>query len=90
MNVDVNPKTSEWMLKQPWLSQFVNNCIAGGSSPKRILLFLLGQHIDYTISEAFCWGNTPEGDDFWSKIDDEIIEVSAKENWDDFYTSIEV
>lgn len=90
MEIDVNPKASEWILKQPWLSQFVNNCIAYGDSPKAILFFLLGQDIGYTIDNAFKWSETPEGGAFWSEIDDEISNVSANEHWEAFYTPIEV
>lgn len=90
MEVDVNPKASEWILKQPWLSQFVDNCIADGNSPVEILFFLLGQASYYTIVDAFNWGDTPEGRDFWSEIQDEILRVSEDENWDDFNTTIEI
>lgn len=89
MKVDVNPKASEWILKQPWLFQFVDNCIADSDSPEEILFFLLGQFSNGT-SAAFSWGNTPEGGDFWSEIDDEILRVSENENWDDSDTTIEI
>lgn len=90
MEIDVNPKASEWILKQPWLSQFVDNCVAYGDSPQKILSFLLGQGTDWTINDAFRWRDTPEGGDFWSKINMEIAQVSEDENWDDFNTCIEV
>lgn len=90
MEIDVNPKASEWILRQPWLSQFIDNCIAYGDSPQEILFFLLGQDTNHTINDAFLWVDTPEGGDFWSKIDREILEVSKDENWDDFNTCIEV
>lgn len=90
MEIDVNPKASEWILKQPWLSQFVDNCVVYGLSPQEILFYLLGQSTNYTINDAFRWSKTPEGRDFWSKIDNEILEVSEEENWDDFDTIIEI
>lgn len=90
MEIIVNPKASEWILKQPWLSQFVDNCIALGRSPREIFFFLLGQKSYDTINVAFNWCDTPEGEIFWNKIDDEIIEVSEDENWDDFDTIIEI
>lgn len=90
MEINVNPKVSEWILKQPWLPQFVNNCIAIETSPDEILSYLLGGESYSTIWSAFTWSNTPEGGDFWSKIDDEIEEVSEGEDWGEFDTTIEI
>lgn len=90
MEVDVNPKASEWILKQPWLSKFVDGCIADGNSSVEILFFLLGQASSYTIEDAFNWSNTPEGGGFWNEIHAEILKVSEDENWDDFNTTIEI
>lgn len=90
MEIDVNPKASEWILKQPWLPQFINNCIAADNSPEQILLYLLGEESDNTINDGFLWANTPEGNEFWSNIDDKIVDVSEKENWEDFDTTIEI
>lgn len=90
MKIGVNPKASEWILKQPWLSQFVDNCVAIKTSPDMILAYLLGAESYSTIFSAFHWSYTPEGEDFWSKIDDEIEEVSEEENWEDFDTTIEI
>lgn len=90
MEINVNPKASEWILKQPWLSQFVNNSIADNNPPKVILSHLLGAQTWNTISKAFLWKNTPEGKAFWSKIDDEMIEACGEENWEDYDTTIEI
>lgn len=90
MEIIVNPKASEWILKQPWLPQFINNCIAAKNSPEQILFYLLGAESPSTVNGAFSWAETPEGRDFWSKIDDEMFKVSEKEDWDDFDTTIEI
>ena len=90
MEVIVNPKASEWILKQPWLSQFINNCIAAKNSPEQIFYYLLGTESDNTVNDGFHWMNTPEGGQFWSDIDDKIIDVSEKEHWEDFETTIEI
>ena len=90
MKIIVNPKASEWMLKQPWLSQFVDNCIAACDSPNEILSYLLGAESANTINAGFIWSHTPEGRDFWDNIDDEIGDASVKEDWDDFDTIIEI
>ena len=90
MEIDVNPKASEWILKQPWLSQFIDNCIAFETSPDVILTYLLGGESANTINETFHWSDTPEGGIFWSKIDDEISEVSEGDGWEDFDTTIEI
>ena len=83
MEIFVNPKASEWILKQPWLSQFVNNCIAAHKLPYEILSYLLGTNTDDTVNAGFSWSCTPEGFNFWSDIDDKIIDARAEENWDD-------
>lgn len=90
MEININPKASEWILKQPWLSQFIKNCVAANNSPDMILAYLLGTETDNTVSDAFHWMSTPEGREFWSHIDDEIIDASAEEHWEDFDTTIEI
>lgn len=55
-----------------------------------ILAYLLGGESHSTIWSAFTWSHTPEGGDFWSKIDDEIEEVSEGEDWGEFDTTIEI
>lgn len=90
MELIVNPKVSEWILKQPWLPQFINNCVAADNSPKQILCYLLGTESDNTVNDGFHWMNTPEGGQFWSDIDDEIIDVSAEEHWENFDTIIKI
>lgn len=90
MEIIVNPKASEWMLKQPWLSQFVDNCIAACDSPDEILSYLLGAESPDTVNAAFLWAKTPEGSIFWSNINNDMKEASEKEDWDDFDTTIEI
>lgn len=90
MEIVVNPKASEWILKQPWLSQFINNCIAAKDSPSQILSYLLGTESANTVNDGFIWSHTPEGGKFWAKIDGEIEDTSVKEDWDDFNTTIEI
>lgn len=90
MEMIVNPKASEWILKQPWLSQFVDNCIARGTPPDIILAYFLGKESFNTVNNAFYWADTPEGRDFWEDIDDEMAKVSDKENWNDSDIIIEI
>lgn len=90
MEVIVNPKASEWILKQPWLSQFVDNCTAACDSPAETLSYLLGAESANTINAGFIWSETPEGRDFWGNIDNDMEEASEKEDWDDFDTTIEI
>lgn len=90
MEIDINPKASEWILKQPWLPQFINNCIAVKNSPDQILSYLLGAESPGTVNNAFYWAKTPEGSIFWSNIDNDMEEASEKEGWDDFDTTIEI
>lgn len=90
MEIIVNPKASEWILKQPWLPQFINNCIAENTSPETMLYYLLGSEVSAMINGAFLWMDTPEGHNFWEKIDGEMMDVNKKEHWNDFETTIEI
>lgn len=90
MEIIVNPKASEWILKQPWLPQFINNCVATDNSPKQILRYLLGEESYNTVYQAFLWSDTPEDTHFWSKIDDEMSKVGEEEDWDEFDIMIEI
>lgn len=90
MEIIVNPKASEWILKQPWLPQFIDNCIEVGDSPEEILSYLLGAESANTVNDGFLWHNTPEGSEFWGKIDGEIGDASVEGDWDDFDTTIEI
>lgn len=90
MKLIVNPKASAWILKQPWLPQFINNCVAADNSPEQTLRYLLGEKSDNTVNDGFHWMSTPEGGQFWSDIDNEITDVSAEEHWEDFETTIEI
>lgn len=90
MEVAVNSKASEWILKQPWLSQFVDNCIANKTSPDGILAYLLGKESYSTVFQAFSWSSTPEGKNFWGKIDGEMLDVGEVEDWDKLDTIIEI
>lgn len=90
MEIIINPKASEWILKQPWLSQFIKNCIAAHNPPDKILAYLLGTESDNTVNDGFYWMSTPEGGDFWSHIDDEMTDASTEEGWEDSETTIEI
>lgn len=90
MEIDVNPRASEWILKQPWLPQFIDNCIEAGNPPDAILSYLLGIESANTVNDGFIWSHTPEGSLFWGKIDSEIEEAREEEDWDDFDTTIEI
>lgn len=90
MKIVVNPRASEWILKQPWLPQFIDNCIEIGNPPNAILSYLLGTESANTVNDGFIWSHTPEGGGFWAKIDDEIVNTSVEENWNDFDTTIEI
>lgn len=90
MKIDVNPRASEWILKQSWLPQFIDNCIEVGNPPDAILSYLLGTESANTVNNGFIWSHTPEGGEFWAKIDGEIRDASVEEDWDDFDTTIEI
>lgn len=79
--ITVNPKASEYIMKQPWLKAFIKNAIKDGKTPSDILRALLGENGSYTVDFMFIWNNTPEGSSFWSKIDSEMELVSEQEDW---------
>lgn len=80
--ITVNPKASEYIMKQPWLKAFIKNAIKEGKTPSDILRALLGENGGCTIDYMFIWKNTPEGSIFWGKIDYEMKLVSEQEDWE--------
>lgn len=49
---------SQWLQKQPWYPQFVENATKT----------LIGEYGASTFLLAFNWGETDEGREFWEKI----------------------
>lgn len=81
MEYEVNSKVHEWLLSQPWIGQFINNLRNEGSEPQDILSVLLGDDGKWTIDNAFCWEDTPEGEDFWSEKHSQLIDLWEENEW---------
>lgn len=90
MEIEVNPKVSEWLLEQPWRGQFIDNCIKENRSPSEVLQLILGRCGDETINEGFTWIDTPEDYDFWFKLNNELEEKFEEEDWNDYWKEIEI
>lgn len=81
MECAVNSKVHKWLLNQPWIGQFIDNLRNEGAEPEDMLLSLLGRDGKGTIGNAFCWEDTPEGHDFWSEKDSQLIDLWEENKW---------
>lgn len=71
----------KFLKKKCCLSQYIDNTlfyknIQTRKSPKDIINFL-AKNCD--ISYAFCWADTPQGQDYWEKLYDEFEHFSILE-----------
>lgn len=90
MEVYVNPKVSEWLLKQPWRSEFIDHYMKSNYNNTSLMLkTLLGGDYDGSINNFF-WLQTPEGDKFWSDLDTELHDLYENGNWEEEDAAIEV
>lgn len=90
MECEVNPEVSKWLLSQPWTGKFIDNLIKENMEPEDTLLVLLGGDGDYTIDNAFCWEDTPEGDDFWSEKHSQLRDLWEENGWSKSTVSIKI
>lgn len=81
MECRVNSKVHEWLFSQPWIGQFIDNLRNEDSEPEDMLLILLGGNGVGTINSAFYWVDTPEGEDFWSEKNLQLIDLWEENEW---------
>lgn len=81
MKCTVNSKVHKWLFSQPWIGQFIDNLRNEGLDPQKMLSILLGEHGIQTINKAFCWKDTPEGHNFWSEKDSQLIDLWEENEW---------
>ena len=60
-----------WLKSREWWPQFVKNTVAFDYRTAEVLS---GDRGEDTILDAFCWLDTPEGDDFWGDKNREFKE----------------
>lgn len=90
MKCKVNSKVNKWLLSQPWIGQFIDNLRNEGLEPEEMLLTLLGEDGPFTISDAFPWRDSPEGEEFWSNKDLELEELWKENEWGKSTVYIEI
>lgn len=90
MECEVNSKVNKWLLSQPWIGQFIDNLRNEDCDPEEMLFFLLGGEGKWTIDNAFCWEDSPEGEKFWSDKDSELADLWEENEWDKSTVYIEI
>lgn len=90
MKCAVNSKVNRWLLSQPWIGQFIDNLRNENWEPKDVLLFLLGEEGPTTIDNAFFWGDSPEGENFWGDKHSELMNLWEENEWGKSTVLIEI
>lgn len=90
MEVIVNEKLCKYMLTRPWRGQYIDNCIANGRSPGKILRCLLGGSGSGTLAGSFVWDFTPEGNDLWRDRSIRLGRLYNDNHWDSSCKVIDV
>lgn len=67
----------EWLEKQEWYPQFVENMINLRETPYDLIL--AGEEGFNTIISSFMWCLTSEGTDFWTKVDEKFRDWFEKD-----------
>lgn len=89
MKCKVNSKVNKWLLSQPWIGQFIDN-LREECDPENMLSFLLGGEGKETIDTAFYWKDSPEGEEFWSDKDSELVGLWEENEWGKSTVYIEI
>lgn len=90
MECKVNSKVNKWLLSQPWIEQFIDNLRNENWDPEKMLSFLLGREGKWTINNAFCWEDSPEGEEFWGNKHSELVELWKENEWGKSTVYIEI
>lgn len=67
-------QVSEWLRKQKWIRTFVRTMRATHQSKKAATKILQGHYGPNTIAAGFCWVDSPQGQEYWHKIDQQLRE----------------
>ena len=59
---------AKWLKNQEWYEAFCDNMVLQSRSTEQIYECINGLFYESTISGAFSWSFTPEGDDYWRNI----------------------
>lgn len=90
MKCKVNSKVNKWLFSQPWIGQFTDNLRNGNLDPEDKLFLFLGGEGKWTIDNAFCWKDSPEGEGFWGNKHVELVELWEENEWDKSTVYIEI
>lgn len=66
--------TAKWLEKQQWYDDFIDNMEIQAASREHIRKCISGEMEEFTITGAFNWILTPEGDCYWNSINKKFIE----------------
>lgn len=61
-----------WLKAQDWYPQFEKNVKELNEEDAQLILY--GEVEEFTISGAFWWHDSSEGDEYWEARDDEFME----------------
>jgi hypothetical protein len=60
-------------MARDWYERYVENLKIEYQDISQRQKFLLGDKGVYTISAAFCYMDTPEGTEYWSKVEEQFL-----------------
>ncbi len=63
----------KWLKTRDWYNKYVNNLKVEYTNISQRRKFLLGDMETGTISAAFCYSETPEGAEYWLKIEETFL-----------------
>ena len=69
-----NAAVAKWLEKQEWYEAWLENMNLQDLDETLILEYKCGLHGGHTIDHSIIWMITPEGYDYWKKINEELID----------------
>ena len=66
-------ETKKWLRTRDWYDKYINNLKVEYTNIYQRRKFLLGDMEVSTISAAFCYSETPEGSEYWIKIEETFL-----------------
>lgn len=69
----------KWLKEQPWWGAFKLNYETQKTSEFKTMTELLQKSWQEPIASAFYWDRTPEGHEYWNKIDKQFLKFYYNE-----------
>ena len=63
----------KWLKTRDWYEKYVENLKVEYQDISQRQKFLLGEKSIFTISAAFLYTDTPEGADYWAKVEEQFL-----------------